>query len=380
MMFPKADFTKMSFFTLLPLTNMVQTALLSLCVVVSTFLCTQESNAQSALVHNRLRQVLNGNVAEVRKELPELISEFPDDPGVLFLKGILTEDATTALPIFEQITREYPQSEWADDAQWRVVQYYALKRDTSRAQRELNTYKRNYPMSEFLIHAVDIVKVTVGLQQIGTGKTPTSSATASTAIPVAKVQSNEQLTKDTSTKPSVTESEKTKLKEVSKKTTTPIADKANTGSTKQETSIAKPVITPTIIKPQVKILDLPSPTTTEAKVQDSKSTLVNSGRVVSGSTAPNAQPQKPQSSTISVVENPAVDKKYGLQIGVFSTRDVAESEAKKYRDQRLRVDLIDKGEGKYAVVIGNYSSKESATNSMTIVQAQCQCSPYLIEK
>lgn len=357
-----------------------QTILCTLLVVAGTLLCFQETNAQSALVHNRLRQVLNGNIAEVRKELPELISEFPDDPGVLFLKGILTEDATTALPMFEQITREYPQSEWADDAQWRVVQYYALKRDTARAVRELNTYKRNYPMSEFLIHAVDIVKSTVGTQQTVPAKTASTPITAST-LPVTKVQSKEQLSKESPTQPLTVENEKAKLKEIAKKPTTQV-DKANTGTTKQETSIARPVVTPTIIKPQVKILDLSASPSAETKSSEPKLTPSVGGRTVPSSTisTPQRQSQQLPQTVTQVSDNSTSDKKYGLQIGVFSTREVADSEAKKYRDQRLRVDLLDKGEGKYAVVIGNYSSKESATNSMVIVQAQCQCTPYLIEK
>lgn len=379
MMLYNADLIKMSSLMQF-LANRMQVVLCTLLVVVGTLLCFQETNAQSALVHNRLRQVLNGNIAEVRKELPELISEFPDDPGVLFLKGILTEDATTALPMFEQITREYPQSEWADDAQWRVVQYYALKRDTARAVRELNTYKRNYPMSEFLIHAVDIVKSTVGTQQTVSAKTTSTPITTST-LPVTKVQPKEQLSKDTPTQPLTVENEKAKLKEIAKKPTTQV-DKANTGTTKQETSIARPVVTPTIIKPQVKILDLPASPSAETKVSEPKSTPSVGGRTVPSSTisSPQRQSQQLPQTVTQVSDNSTSDKKYGLQIGVFSTREVADSEAKKYRDQRLRVDLLDKGEGKYAVVIGNYSSKESAINSMVIVQAQCQCTPYLIEK
>ncbi|MBX7155578.1 MAG: SPOR domain-containing protein, partial [Bacteriodetes bacterium] len=73
-------------------------------------------------------------------------------------------------------------------------------------------------------------------------------------------------------------------------------------------------------------------------------------------------------------------KKWGLQIGVYSTRQTAEDEAKKYSEQKLRVEIVDKGDSKFAVIIGNYNTRESAEKSKEVVQAQCQCTPYIMEK
>jgi len=244
--------------------------------------------------------IMNGKSNDVRKELPDLIKEFPDDPGIMFLNGILMEDATKALSVYEQITREFPQSEWADDAQWRIVQYYALKRDTSRAHRELGTYKRNYSMSEFLIHAIDIVKATVGEPQVTTN------------TPDVKKPVNTEKT---------------------------IEKSANSTA------------------PKSKAVDI-------APTQDSKT-----------------QPEKTTNASAAKVNAAgSAGKKWGLQIGVYSSRQSAEEEAKKYSEQRLRVDLVDKGEGKFAVIIGHYSTKESAEKSREVVQVQCQCTPYIIEK
>jgi hypothetical protein len=118
---------------------------------------------QPASIRAKILAVAEGHADDIRRELPALVKEHPNDPGVLFLSGILEQDATRALQIYKRITTEFPSSEWADDAQWRIVQYYALLRDTANARRELAEYQQRYPLSEFFVHAQAIVRSTVGL-------------------------------------------------------------------------------------------------------------------------------------------------------------------------------------------------------------------------
>ena len=144
------------------------------------------------LVRSKLRHVALGNAHEVRAELPALLAQHPNDAGIQFLNATLIADATKALPLFVKIVREYPQSIWADDAQWRIVQIYALRKDTANARSELQTFRKNYPASEFLLFAAEIVKSTVGLPPTFTtyrnpivvasaAKTPPSSFTERSA-------------------------------------------------------------------------------------------------------------------------------------------------------------------------------------------------------
>ncbi len=260
---------------------------LAFCLVAgSTFL-----HAQSSVIYNRLRMIVAGKADEVRKELPDLQKENPDDPGVMYLAGVLTDDGAKAVAMYEQVVREHPQSEWADDAQLRIVQYYAMRKDTVRAQRELHFFTRNYPLSEFVILAHDLVKETVGL--------PATSAQKS------------------------------------------VADKAPT----------------------------PAPT---KGAKDKESVLVVSNPDDNKSSLSGGTSDKAKASDSS--------KKYwGLQVGVYSSKKAADAEAEKYRQQRMKVQVSVK-DGKYGVVIGHYSSKESAEKSRDIIQAQCQCSPYIVEQ
>ncbi|MCS6807297.1 MAG: SPOR domain-containing protein [Bacteroidota bacterium] len=135
--------------------------------IISVVCCAQtmvlSAQVTDNIVRSKLRQIALGYANDVRAELPELMRNYPDDPGILFLSATLTSDGMKALPQFVRIVREYPQSIWADDAQWRIVQIYALRKDTANARSELQLFRRSYPTSEFLLFAAEIVKSTVGL-------------------------------------------------------------------------------------------------------------------------------------------------------------------------------------------------------------------------
>ncbi|MFM8568949.1 MAG: SPOR domain-containing protein [Candidatus Kapaibacterium sp.] len=273
-------------------------ALLALSSTLSSTLLT----AQTSFVYQRLRSIMNGKTEEVRKELVELSKEMPDEPGVMLLQAAIMDDGAKAAPIYERITRDFPDCEWADDAQLRLVQYHALRRDTVRAQRELANFKRSYPLSEYLIFAHDLVKTTVGLGKEGSKPgTPTAPASgAASTVPAAP----------SSTAP------------------------AKASFVKKE------------------------PAKDTAKKEPAAATLTAQAYV-----APKDEEKKA----------------WGWQIGSYSARKTAETEAQSYREQRMRVDVLER-EGKFAVVVGHYSSRESAEKSRPLVEAQCSCAPYLIEK
>jgi hypothetical protein len=68
--------------------------------------------------------------------------------------------------MYQRIVKEQPDCEWSDDAQWRIVHYYAMKRDTAKAREEMQNFRSAYPKSELLLTAYDLLRATVG----GAGK------------------------------------------------------------------------------------------------------------------------------------------------------------------------------------------------------------------
>lgn len=139
---------------------------MALSMIIIALCSAFQAFGQASIVRNRLQSLAMGRIEEVRKDLPDLLAEFPDDPGVLFLHASVLEDMSKSLPMYQRIVKEKPDCEWADDAQWRIVHYYAMKRDTAKAREEMNNYRNAYPKSELLLTAYDLLRATVG----GAGK------------------------------------------------------------------------------------------------------------------------------------------------------------------------------------------------------------------
>ncbi len=86
----------------------------------------------------------------VRAELPELMAKYPNNPGVLYLQGLLTKEGAEAVRIYQSIVDNHPKSEWADDALYRVYQFYQAIGLFRTAELKLNQLKRDYPKSKYV--------------------------------------------------------------------------------------------------------------------------------------------------------------------------------------------------------------------------------------
>jgi cell division protein FtsN len=296
--------------------------LLLVCSCIGVFVADNTAYSQASIVRNRLQSVAMGKIDEVKKELPDLLAEFPDDPGIQFLHASVLEDLNKSLPIYQKIVSGKPDCEWADDAQWRIVHYYTMKRDTNRARAELQNYRKNYPQSEFLLSAYDLIRATVGAGKFivesseSKGKT-ISQLSNSKSIPEKKGIDSSVITKSSS----------------------------KTSTTKSETPI----------KPN--------------DSKSSKSDSISSSKKIEAA---------------EIVKSGKSETIYTLQVGVFKTLKAAETELADYTQKRLRCSIIDRkladGSMRYVVAIGEYKSKKNAEDAIEIVKEQCNCSPLIIQK
>lgn len=230
--------------------------------------------AQSEEIARNVKMVANGNIKEVEKNLPELMSAFPNDPGVKLLQGIVCEDANKALELYYDIVNNYSYSEWADDAYWRIVQYHAVSGNIEKATEELKNYRTKYPDSEFLIPACDIVRL------------------------------------------------------------------AN----------------------KIENRDKPLPIEEDSVIKMPKDTGKDSA---------------------ATVEEDGNGEVFGLQVAIYSKRKSADQEMAKYKNKRIETEIIVKKIKKkkmYAVVVGNYSSREKAENAKELISGMCNCKPMILKK
>jgi cell division septation protein DedD len=124
-----------------------------------------------AEVRKRLDFIYNGQAERVRIELPSLDKQYSNDAGVRYLDAILTTDGAAAVKKFQTIVDQFPQNEWADDALYKVYQYYYSVGLYKTADQKLDQLKQQYPNSLFIVGTVSKQKPTAIEQKPATDTT-----------------------------------------------------------------------------------------------------------------------------------------------------------------------------------------------------------------
>ena len=121
-------------------------------IVVLLLIVTVSVRAQEAPppIERYIGMIEAGQGEPVRTELPSLLTKYPNNPGVLYLQGLLTKEGAEAVRIYQSIVDNYPKSEWADDALYRVYQFYQAIGLFRTAELKMNQLKRDYPRSKYL--------------------------------------------------------------------------------------------------------------------------------------------------------------------------------------------------------------------------------------
>lgn len=97
-----------------------------------------------------LKQIENGEIAEVHVALTNLKKSDPENPSVLFLEGVLTENGQEAVMKYQYIVDTYPKSKYADAALYRIYSYYYALGLYETANEKLKKLTLDYPGSPYL--------------------------------------------------------------------------------------------------------------------------------------------------------------------------------------------------------------------------------------
>lgn len=106
--------------------------------------------AQDADVQRYVEMVKNGQVEEVRREVPSLLERYPNNAGVLYVQALVTKEGAEAARIYQSIVDNFPKSQYADAALYRVYQFYYALGLYRTAELKLNQLKVQYPDSRYL--------------------------------------------------------------------------------------------------------------------------------------------------------------------------------------------------------------------------------------
>jgi len=97
-----------------------------------------------------LKQIESGNIDAARSELLDLKEEYPQNPSVKFLEGVLTENGQMAVVIYQDIVDNYPTSKYADAALYRIFSYYYALGLYETAHKKLDQLILDYPGSPYI--------------------------------------------------------------------------------------------------------------------------------------------------------------------------------------------------------------------------------------
>jgi cell division septation protein DedD len=127
---------------------MKQSALLLVLLCAATgFVCAQGTEPDIA---KYVAAVTSGNADDVRRELPGLVTKYPNHPGVLYLQGLVTREGSEAIRTYQSIVDNFPESEWADDALYRVYQFYYALGLYRTAEIKMKQLAERYPASPYV--------------------------------------------------------------------------------------------------------------------------------------------------------------------------------------------------------------------------------------
>jgi tetratricopeptide (TPR) repeat protein len=125
--------------------NLSSLLILSFILMISAKILPQEID-----IVPYLKKIESGNVEEVKEDLVDLKNEHPDDPSVMFLDGVLTENGQQAVVIYQKILDNFPQSKYADAALYRIFSYYYALGLYETAKEKLKVLIKNYPASPYI--------------------------------------------------------------------------------------------------------------------------------------------------------------------------------------------------------------------------------------
>lgn len=118
-------------------------------ILVAAHMLNAQSAGNEPDIQRRLEMIERGQVETVKSELPTLITNFQNHPGVLYLQGVLTTDGAEAAKTYQSIVDNFPKNEWADDALYRLYQYYYSVGLYKTADQKLAQLKQDYPFSAY---------------------------------------------------------------------------------------------------------------------------------------------------------------------------------------------------------------------------------------
>ena len=104
-----------------------------------------------------LSLIEQGDSKGVIENLPELISKYPKDPDVMYLKALLTKDGNSALKQYKNIIKNYPESKYAPNSAVKLGEYFYAKGLYTQSANLLKNIPARYPRFKDMQRLTDLM-------------------------------------------------------------------------------------------------------------------------------------------------------------------------------------------------------------------------------
>jgi len=118
--------------------------------LIPCYLFSQNVDMYLSLIHE-------GQIEGVKENLSELVSKYPNDPGVIYLQALLTVNGMKSLELYSMIIDKFPESKYAGDASVKIGEYFYARGLYSQAGRQLCTIPRKYPRISNMQVVIDMM-------------------------------------------------------------------------------------------------------------------------------------------------------------------------------------------------------------------------------
>ena len=114
------------------------------------FLISQNVDMYLSLIHE-------GQHDAVKEKLPDLMTKYPNDPGVMYLRALLTKDGMKSLDMYNLILDKFPESYYASDASVKIGEYFYSRGLYTQACKQLCNVPRKYPRYGDMQRVIDLM-------------------------------------------------------------------------------------------------------------------------------------------------------------------------------------------------------------------------------
>ena len=123
--------------------------MLLLSIFISTLLCQEHLDIL-------IKEVLSGSKDSAAIYLPTIEKQYPHNPNMLFLKGLMETNGEEAMQIFLELYTNHPTSEYGDDAVMKVAEFYYASGLYVQSAEWLKKMPLYYSRSEHIDRAVKL--------------------------------------------------------------------------------------------------------------------------------------------------------------------------------------------------------------------------------